>query len=913
VGMHQTPSRPARLRARTRETQAVEQLVEAARSGQGRALVLLGEAGIGKTTLLAHAVEAATGFELLRATGVEFEMDLPFAALHQLCGPLLSSIDRIPDAQREALEAAFGLRSDVTADPFRVGLAVLGLLVESARENPILCVVDDAQWLDSASARVVAFVARRVGSLHIAFAFALRDVPGSEVLRGLPTLTVSGLPEAEARLMLAEEVLAPLDEAVSERIVAEARGNPLALLELARSAGPTSIAGGYAVPDTLAGRIEQGFHQRVAALPDDTQRVLLVAAAEPVGDPALLQRACAHLGADIGVAEAAEAAGLLELGARVRFRHPLVRSAVYKAAPVSERRAAHSVLAMATDRQADPDRWAWHRAQATAGVDEEVAAELERSAQRAQARGGLAAAAAFLDKAAALTPDRTRRHARLLSAAQAKHDAGIPDEALSRLAAIDAAQLSGLERAKAARLRGQISFSVQRGSQAPPLLLAAARLFVEIDMRLARETLLEVLWAAAWAGRFGRAEAIVREVVALLHRIPSPDPPQPADLLLDGMVRFFTEGLAPSVPQIGAALRAYRQSGDVRALPLACRAAWGVWDDEALAVLITRLTGVARDSGALAVLPVGLNFEAWLRLQEGRLDTAEALIREADAVAEATGAPRTNYGSAFLAGWRGDSDEARRVLDASAREAAERGEATAVTITELSTAVLHNGSGRYDAALVAGRKAAEQIQISAFGVWALPEVVEAATRLGHLDIAVDAVDELAERTRPCGTDWALGVEAGARALVADDAAAEDLHQEAIERLGTTRMRAQLARAQLRYGEWLRRQGRRSDARTQLGIAYEKLSAMGVQGFAARAEAELRASGRQRGRASLDLTEREVEVLVLAARGLRNREIGMRLSISDRTVGHHLAHIYDKTGHRTRAGLAMFAMEHGLLP
>ncbi|HZX37970.1 MAG TPA: AAA family ATPase, partial [Streptomyces sp.] len=900
------------------------------------ALVLLGEAGIGKTTLLAYASDAAVGFQPLRAVGVEFEMDLPFAALHQLCRPLLHRIDRIPGAQRDALEAAFGLRSDVAADPFRVGLAVLGLLTESSRESPVLCVVDDAQWLDSASARVLTFVARRVESMGVAFAFGLRDVPGTDVLRGLPMLTVLGLPEGEARALLAAEVLAPLDGAVRERIIAEARGNPLALLELARSAGPAGIAGGFALPDTVAGKIERSFHDRVAALPDTTRRLLLIAAAEPVGDPALLQRACAYLGTRIDAAAPAEAAGLLELGARVRFSHPLVRSAAYRAAPLAERRAAHSVLARATDRQTDPDRRAWHRAQAISGVDEDVAAELEQSAQRAQARGGLAAAAAFLEKAAVLTPDPARRNERLLLAARAKHDAGAPDEALSLLAAMDPGLLDGLQHARSLRLRGQISFAVQRGNEAPPLLLEAARLLTPIDAGLARETLLEVLWTAAWAGRFGHAEAVVRAAEAVLTSTPCPQPPGGADLLLDGLAKLFTRGLAAAVPDIQAALGAYRRSGDIRALPLACRAAWGVWDDDALEALCTRLNETARHSGALAVLPVGLNFEAWLRLQEGRFDTADALIQEADAVAEATGAPKTKYGAAFLAGWRGDPDQGLRLLDGSAREAATRGEATAVTITELATAVLHNGGGRYDAALIAAQKAAEQVQISAFGVWAMPEVVEAASRLGKTEVAINAADQLSERTLPCGTDWALGVEAATRALIADDTVAEDLYREAIERLGRTRIRVQLARAHLVYGEWLRRQRRRTDARAQLLTAHELLSAMGAEAFAARAESELRATGGSRRPVDAPerltvrepkvarpvappsdlpagLTEREVQVLCLAAQGLRNREIGMKLSISSRTVGHHLAHIYDKTGQRTRAGVTVFAIEHGLLP
>ncbi len=929
-------SRPVQLRARAREVEAVERLVGAARSGQGGVLVLLGEAGIGKTTLLEHAVEAAAGFESLRAVGVEFEMDLPFAALHQLCGPLLGRAGRIPGAQREALEAAFGLRAGVAADPFRVGLAVLGLLGESAREGPVLCVVDDAQWLDSASARVLAFVARRVGSMGVAFAFGLRDVPGTDVLRGLPILDVPGLPEGEARALLAAEVLAPLDGAVRERIIAEARGNPLALLELARSAGPAGIAGGFALPGTVTGRIERSFRGRVAALPEQTRRLLLVAAAEPVGDPALLRRACGLLGMEIEAAAPAEAAGLLELGSRVRFRHPLVRSAIYTAAAPAERRTAHGVLAEATDRRVDPDRRAWHRAQAASGVDEDVAAELERSAWRAQARGGLGAAAAFLDRAAALTPDRARRNGRLLAAAQAKHDAGAPDEALSLLAAIDADGLDGLQHARSVRLRGQISFAVQRGHQAPPLMLEAARLLAPLDAALARETLLEVLWAATWAGRFVQVEEIVEAAEAVLASTPSPQAPGPVDLLLNGMTKLNTKGMAASVLEIKAAVRAYRQSGDIRALPLACRAAMSVWDYEALEALSTRLIETARDSGELAVLSIGLNFGGWLRMAEGRFDRALALVREADAVAEATGAPQKVYASALVAGWLCDLDQVQELLDASSRDAAARGEGNAITIIEYGTAVLHNGGGRYDAALVAAEKAVEHGQLSTFGVWALPEIVEAAVRLGQMDVAIDAADQLAEWTRPCGTDWALGVEAATRAQIAADTVAEDLYREAVERLGRTRMRVHLARAHLVYGEWLRRRGRRTDARAQLVTAHGMLSAMGVVAFTARTESELRALGKPtrsadaprrpavrkiedadvdsyRAGSPAGLTEREVQVLCLVAQGLRNREIAVQLSISSRTVGHHLGHIFDKTGYRTRAGVAVFAMEHGLIP
>ena len=482
------------------ERAALGQLLEAARGGRSGVLVVYGEAGVGKTALVEDAIASASGMRIARVAGIESEMELPYAALQQLCAPMLGGLDRLPDPQREALGVVFGLRVGEAPDRFLVGLATLSLLADAAGKQPLLCVIDDAQWVDRASAQALGFVARRLFAEQVALVVAARE-PGGE-FRGLPELAVGGLGDGAARELLASVIRRPLDERVRERFIAEAGGNPLALLELPPGLTPAELAGAFGVTAApgLLRRLEDSFRQRLGGLPETTQRLLLVAAAEPTGDPVLVWRAAGRLGIGMEAAALAEAEGLLTIGARVTFRHPLVRSAAYRAASPEERRAAHRALADATDPQADPDRRAWHRAQAAAGPDEEVAAELERSAGRAQARGGFAAAGAFLERSAALTSGPARRAGRALAAAQATSQAGAFDAALGLLAAARAGPLDELQRAQAALLHGQIAFASFFGTDAPPLLLEAARLFEPLDARLARETYLEALSAALFAG-----------------------------------------------------------------------------------------------------------------------------------------------------------------------------------------------------------------------------------------------------------------------------------------------------------------------------------------------------------------------------------------------------------------------------
>ena len=601
------------LHGRRGEREMLDRLLGVVRGGQSRVLVMSGEPGVGKTALLESAIRSASGFRVARAVGVESEMELAFAALQQLCAPMLDRLGRLPAPQRDALGVTFGLSAGDPPDRFLVGLAVLSLFSEIADERPLVCVVDDAQWLDRASAQALVFVARRLLAESVALIFATRD-PGEE-LEGLPRLVVEGLRNGDARALLGSALRVPLDDRVRERLLAETRGNPLALLELPRGLTAAELAGGFGLPDApgLTGRIENTFRSRLARLPADTQRLMLVAAAEPAGDPVLMWRAARLLG--IGMAAAADTDGLLAIGARVTFRHPLVRSSVYRAASSKERQAVHRTLAEATDPQVDPDRRAWHLAQATPGFDEDVASELERSAGRAQARGGFAAAAAFLERAAALTSDPAHRAGRALAAAQAKHQAGAFDAALGLVGIAQAGPLAELQYAQVDLLRGQIAFALSRGRDAPPLLLKAAERLAPLDIGLARDTYLEALSAALHAGRLGSHDG-VRKMAGAARRAPrSPQPPRAPDLLLDGLAVLHTEGYSAGTPMLKRALHAFRREElsseeGIRWLWLACRTAMDLWDDDSWFVLSARHVQLARDAGALSVLPLALNRQA---------------------------------------------------------------------------------------------------------------------------------------------------------------------------------------------------------------------------------------------------------------------------------------------------------------
>jgi len=896
------------LWGRSGECEALDELVAAVRAGQSRALVVLGETGVGKTALLDYAAAQARDCRVVRAAGVQSEMELAFAGLQQLCAPMLERLPSLPAPQREALGTAFGLAGGEAPDRFLVGLAALGLLADAAAERPLVCLVDDVHWLDRASVQALAFLGRRLLAESVGLVLSARSCKDAD-LDGLPELRVEGLRSGDARALLSSVVRGPLDERVRDRIIAETRGNPLAILELPRELSPAEIAGGFGLPEAapLAGRIEASYQRRLARLPAQSTQLLLVAAADPVGEPVLMWRAAQLLGIGAAAAVPVVAEGLAEFGTRVRFRHPLVRSAVYTAAPLRERQQAHAALAEATDPQVDPDRRAWHRAQAAPGPDEEVAAELERSAGRAQSRGGLAAAAAFLERAAALTMDPARRAERALAAAQVKNAAGAPEAAASVLATAEAGPLDRLQRARADLIRAQIAYASNRGRDAPPLLLAAARALEPLDVRLARDTYLDALAAATFAGRLSSGVGSLEVAEAARAAPPALEPPRAADLLLNGQALLITSGYAAAAPTIKAALRAFRGDAvsveeELRWQWFACRMAMELWDDDGWWVLAARAVKLTRDAGALTVLPIALNLCAGVHVITGDLAKAEALIEESREVSEATRVPDIPYGRTFVAAWRGREDVVADLIETGMRGAIARGEGRALGANEHALAVLNNGLGRYEAAFDASQRVTRHNEMG-LRTWTLPELVEAAVRTGELSAARAAYGSLRERARASGTDWGLGIEARSAALLSDGADAESRYREAIERLGRSRASTDLARVRLLYGEWLRRERRRTDAREQLRAAHDQFAAMGAEAFARRAARELQATGetarKRRADTRDDLTAQEAQIARMARDGLSNPEIGARLFISPRTVEYHLRKVFGKLGISSR--------------
>jgi DNA-binding CsgD family transcriptional regulator len=905
------------LRGRRPECEVLDDLLASVRTGRSRVLILRGEAGIGKTALLEHVGGSASGFGVARAAGVESEMELPHAALHQLCAPFADRIDGLPGPQRDALGTAFGRHGGDAPSPFLVGLAVLGLLSDVAEEKPLLLIVDDAQWLDEASSQTLAFVARRLGAESVAMVVAMRDRAGKDDFGRLDELVVRGLGEHDARALLETVLTGPLDDGVRDRLVAETRGNPLGLLELPRGLTPAEMAGGFGIPyaSSLAGRIEESFRRRLAPLPPSTRTLLLVASAEPVGDPVPVWRAAGGLGVEPAARVAA--ADLVEFGGQVRFRHPLVRSAVYRAASAEERERAHRALAEATDPDVDPDRRAWHRAHATPAYDEDVAAELERSAGRAQGRGGLAAAAAFLERAAELTPEPARRARRALAATQSKQRAGAPDAALRLLALAEAGPLDELDQARAELLRAQVTFAVTRGGDAPQLLLEAAKRLEPLDGALARETYLDALAAALFADQLTRGSGVreIAEAVLAAEWGESSRRSQGAfDLLLEGIAVVTIEGYAAGAPTLKRALRAFRDEpmsdeDALRWLWLACRAARALGDEVSWDELSERQARLAREAGELSLLPIALAERFSLQLYLGDYVAAEALVVETDAVAQATGSRQAPQG-AILAALRGEEAEANALIDAARHEVVDRGEGLWLVSTEWASAVLFNGLGRYAEALAAAQQAVNHPHELGVTTWVLPEFIEAAARSGHPERAAGALRRLHEISSAAGTDWALGVEARSRALLSDGDVAESLYREAIARLTRTRVRTGLARAHLVYGEWLRRERRRSDARDQLRTAHRRYVDIGMNGFAERARRELMATGETVRKRSPDtrddLTAQESQIARLAAEGCTNVEIGAQLFISPRTVEWHLRGVFTKLGIHSRKELSAAA-------
>ena len=809
------------LRGRRREGKALDDLLLSVRTGESRVLVVRGEAGIGKTALLERLAGSASEFQVHRAAGVESEMELAHAGLHQLCAPFADRIESLPGPQRDALNTAFGRRDGDAPNRFLVGLAVLGLLSDVAEQKPLLWIIDDAQWLDEASSQTLAFVARRLGAESVAMVVGIRDGARKDDFVGLDELVVRGLGERDSRSLLDTVLTGPLDDRVRERLISESRGNPLALLELPRGLTPAEVAGGFGIPyaSSLESRIEESFRRRLAPLPPATRVLLLIASAEPIGDPGPVWRAAGTL----GVGPAA--------------RHP----------------------------------------------------------------------------AAELTPEPKRRARRALAAAQSKQRAGAPDAALQLLAFAETGRLGELDQTRAQLLRAQITFTVTRGGDAPQLLLEAAKRLEPLDGSLARETYLDAFAAALFADRLARGSGlhdIAEAVLAADWGESSRRSPRACDLLLEGIAVVTIDGYAAGAPTLKSALRAFQDEpmSDEEALRwlwLACRAARALGDEARMDELTARQVRLAREAGDLSMLPIALAERFSVQLFIGDLMAAEGLVAEAEAVAEATGS-RLAPQSALLAGLRGDEAKAIALIEAARREVVQRGEGLWLLHTEWASAVLFNSLGRYDEAFTAAEKAVAHPHELGVSTWVQPEFIEAAVRSGRAEHAAGPMRRLREISSAAGTNWALGVEARSRALLSDGDVAEGLYREAIALLSRTRVRTAHARAHLVYGEWLRRERRRVDARKHLRIAHDMYVEIGMKGFAERARRERLATGetvRKRSPETRDnLTAQEAQIARLVIDGCTNPEVGAQLFISPRTVEWHLRNVFTKLGIRSRREL-----------
>ncbi|MEV7010673.1 BREX system ATP-binding domain-containing protein [Streptosporangium sp. NPDC051022] len=898
------------LRGRQRERERLDQALRRVRGGESAALILRGEAGAGKTTLLHYLEGQATRCRIARVTGVESELELPFAALQQLCAPMLASAGALPEPQQHALKVTFGHAAGAAPDKLVLGLAVLGLLAEAAAEQPLVCLVDDAQWLDVATRQVLGFVARRLLGESVLLLFAVREPSSDTLLAGLPSLAVDGLDDADARELLAAANPGRLDARVLERIVAETRGNPLALLELSRT-GRAELLGGFALPAVGADALQERYERRVRALPEPTRRLLLLAAADPTGDATLLWRAAQGMGLSPQTAAPAEEAQLVEIGRSVLFRHPLMRSAAYAAGRIEERRTVHRALADALDAVNDRQRRAWHLACAAEGPDDRLAAELADVAQNAESRGGVATAAALLRRSAELTTDPGLQVERTLSAAQASLDAGAFASALTLLARAEGLPADALQGARVDLIRGRTDRAARSGREAPTALLRAARRLEPLDGRLARHTYLDAWSAALVAGGLAHPGGDLSAVCAAARQAPPPtEAASAADHLLDGLAALIIDGTSAGRPLLREAVTGFLDHDVPDTLWLHCgvlvaNAALSLWDYDRWEAANARHVELARAGGALAPLANALNVRRVIALWRGDVDHARELGLEESTVKQVTGTRRVSYGDLFLLAYQGHAAEALPLIAEAAGEATERGEGLGLYFTDRATALLHLGLGHYAEAMAAAVRAAAG-NLGPFTAQALPDLVEAAVRSGASAIAEGALARLVTYTAGSDQEWASGLEARSRALVSRGEAADRFYAEAVERLGRTRLRFELARTRLLYGEWLRRERRRSDARAQLKQAFEEFAGMGADGFAERARHELLATGekvRKRTADTVDdLTPQEEHIARLAKGGRTNAEIGAELYLSARTVEWHLRKVFAKLGVTSRKEL-----------
>lgn len=915
MNMHWVADGPRRLLGRKQEQQALTELLTVAREGRSGVLVLRGEAGIGKTSLLRYTLARASGFRTVRIAGAESEMELAYAGLHQLCAPLMGRLDRLPGPQQRALQVALGLAAGDTPDRLIVGLAVLTLLSEASRERPTICVVDDAQWVDAESLLALAFVARRLLADPIVMLFAACQRREDRILSDLPELTVRGLGDHDARDLLTATVPGGLDERVRDNIVAESQGNPLALMELHRVLSPAELAGGFGLAEAsqLTSRLERAFGRQLADLPAETKTVLLIAASDPTGEPRWLAAAVDRLGIADEAVEAAQATDLVSIGGRIRFRHPLVRSSIYRGASLSERRRVHRALAEVVDGPTADEHRAWHLGHAATAPDERIAGQLEQSAHRARARSGVAAAAAFLEFAVELTPDPERRARRTLAAAEAKLDAGAPEAASKLLFLAQDTTTDELLSARIGVLRARSACPSGRGGDTTQLMLATARRLERLDPELCQEAYLEALIAAILAGRLARGpDTAAAAVAAAARQAPAVgERPRLIDLLLDAVVSRVVDGYTAAAPRLRAALDEFLRADaadrvDVRWYDVATRIALDLFDHEAFDLIAARQLELLRGAGLLAQLPTGLGALAAADVFDGRPAAAAAHLSEAEAITAAIAGPNWRRSDPLVAAYQGQEKRCRDIVAATVNgEAVEHGQGFSIAAGLFALAVLSNSLAQYTEALTACESALQYDDPGICG-YVLVEMVEAATRSGDVPTATEAVERLVERTDAAATSTALGLAARSRALLTEGEAAEAEYLLAIEHLEKSPAVVFLARAHLVYGEWLRRQGRRVDARAALRTALEMFTAMGADGFAERAAREVEATGERVSKRSGDivngLTAQEHFISRLARDGQSNSEIAAQLFISPRTVEWHMSKIFTKLGVTSRREL-----------
>lgn len=900
------------LIGRDAERAALDDLVRAACLGRGGALVVRGEAGIGKTALAEHVTRTSRACRVVRAVGVESEMALPYAGLQQVCADLPPLRPGVPEVQVDALERALGRRAGGPADRYLVGLGLLSWWSDAAARQPLVCVVDDAQWWDDESAQALAFAARRLQQDPAAVVVLTRrpDTDG-DAFTGLPSLNLHGLHRDDARRLLALATPGALDEQVADRLIAEAAGNPLALLELPRRASPADLAGGFAPGPAPVDGLAREYARRLAMLPAATRRFLLLLAADPSDDPPVRWAAAARLGLRAEQLEPAEAAGWLT--ADQEFRHPLMRTAVYRSATPAQRRAAHAALAAGTDGARDPDRLAWHHALACAAPDEAVAAELVAAADRARRRGGLCAAGAFLDRAATLTPEPRRRADRLLQAAQEMELAGVPSRALTLLDRAEAAALTEVDRLRCVRLRGRVQFAINRGGVAAGMLLEAADGLRACAPDEARATYLEVLAAGIFAAGPSSSKALTTVAEHARH-VPRSD--GLLDDVLDAAVSLVLDPREQSAPAMRAAVAALAEPD----VPLEAALRWGwltsrfcvlTWAEQEWSAEVGRVVQRARRHGAITALVGVLSSQMALQVLRGDMDAAALLAEEATAASEAIATPVIPYGPVVIAAFEGPSPSTQTLLSAVEQRAQADKEEMLGALVRWARMVLMNAQGRWDEALREGRRLREYPQVSIYTQWGLGELVEAAARAGAREVASAALGELQATTDAVGSTWAAGVALRSRAVLSTGGEADGCFEQAVACLQQTTLRVEEARARLLYGEYLRRRRRRGAAAQQLAAALATFEGARMLAFAGRARQELAMCGaRGLGASAADLpaqrhpglTSQEWRIAALAAEGLSNGDIAGRLFISTNTVDYHLRKVYAKLGVGSRARL-----------